>query len=476
MEAAGPGGFDLSALSSVLNDPSIRGMAEQIASDPAFAQMTQALQSSLVGGNAGAPGVDPSKYAEAMGSVLQNPNFMSMAERLGQQIMQARRGGRALGWRGGGAAHAVGRCATQNVAPSPGRRPAHRAPPTCSMPLGDPGPNGGRRPSRRAAVGRVGRPPWPVPRRRAERAAWCGLALGRRSWVRAEFTSSTRCWGGWRRDSPWGGHRARHTVAYAGTPVLPPPLVTPQQDPRMATMMQSMQDPGTQAALEARLTALKDDPELAPIMAEVEAGGPAAMMKYWDNPVVLEKLSKAMGSAFDAPALGGGLGGVVPDINGDLGEGEEGEEGEEEEGEEEEEEGEPTVHSAASSGNVEQLKSLLDGGANADEADDEGRTPLHFSSGYGEVEVVKILLAASASVDAVDHNDNTPLHYAAGYGQPDCVALLIDAGADRDAKNKDGKTAQEVAELNGQDASVSLLAAAGAGGAAAEGGAEGGDA
>lgn len=122
---AGQGGapFDFSALSSVLNDPSIREMAESIANNPAFAQMTQSLQSSLLGGGgnaagagaggsssgaaadadapaaaaagggalpAGMPPIDPAKYAEVMSSVMGNADFLSMAEKLGKQIMQVR--------------------------------------------------------------------------------------------------------------------------------------------------------------------------------------------------------------------------------------------------------------------------------------------------------------------------------------------------------------------------------------------------
>ena len=45
----------------------------------------------------------------------------------------------------------------------------------------------------------------------------------------------------------------------------------------MASLMASMQAPDSQAEVERRLAALKADPELEPIMAEIEAGGPAAM-------------------------------------------------------------------------------------------------------------------------------------------------------------------------------------------------------
>ena len=92
----------------LLQDPSIKQMAEQIAQDPAFAQMTAALQASVAGNEAGTsdvedknaidvpegpalPAMDAEKYAQAMSNVLQNQHFMEMAEKLGQQIMSVRR-------------------------------------------------------------------------------------------------------------------------------------------------------------------------------------------------------------------------------------------------------------------------------------------------------------------------------------------------------------------------------------------------
>ena len=93
----------------MLQDPAIKEMAENIARDPAFAQMTAALQQSMgpggsgmpampgmpgmpggagLAGPAGAASFDPSQYMEAMSGVLQNPAFMQMAEQLGSKIMQ----------------------------------------------------------------------------------------------------------------------------------------------------------------------------------------------------------------------------------------------------------------------------------------------------------------------------------------------------------------------------------------------------
>lgn len=98
--AGGPGGaFDFAALQQALNDPSIKAMAEQIANDPSFKEITEKMQESFGGmmgagaGSAGGPpdmsALDPSKYMSAMSGMFQNKNFMEMAEKLGQSIIQA---------------------------------------------------------------------------------------------------------------------------------------------------------------------------------------------------------------------------------------------------------------------------------------------------------------------------------------------------------------------------------------------------
>eukprot|EP00899_Mesostigma_viride_P001956 jgi/Mesvir1/11761/Mv00131-RA.1 len=218
------------------------------------------------------------------------------------------------------------------------------------------------------------------------------------------------------------------------------------QDPAMSSIMQSMQTPEYKAQVEQQMAALKEDPELKPIMEEIEKGGPAAMMKYWSDPSVLQKLGKAIGA-------GGALGGVVNPEGGEEVEGEGEGEGEGEEGEEEA----PGIHTAASDGNVELLKQLLSEGADKDEQDSEGRTALHFACGYGEIKCAEALLEAGASVDATDVNNNTALHYAAGYGRTDAVQLLLDHGASITLRNMDGKMPADVAKLNNQDEVVKLL-------------------
>lgn len=208
-----------------------------------------------------------------------------------------------------------------------------------------------------------------------------------------------------------------------------------EKDPHMSEMMRTMQDPDYRTKVEAALKGMREDPELKPMLDELESNGPMAMMKYWNDPEVLAKLGKAMGGALEAP------------------------EGTREAGqeEEEEEEVEENLHAAASAGDVELLKKLLAAGANVDEADEEGRTALHFAAGYGEHDCARALMDAGAKLDAVDNNQNTPLHYAAGYGQAESCKMLLEKGANPDTKNMDGKTALEVAQLNDQADVVNVL-------------------
>lgn len=52
-----------------------------------------------------------------------------------------------------------------------------------------------------------------------------------------------------------------------------------QSDPKMANMMQSMQDPAYKTKVEDALKSLKEDPDLKPMLEELEKEGPVAMMK-----------------------------------------------------------------------------------------------------------------------------------------------------------------------------------------------------
>ncbi|XP_038985792.1 ankyrin repeat domain-containing protein 2A-like isoform X3 [Phoenix dactylifera] len=212
------------------------------------------------------------------------------------------------------------------------------------------------------------------------------------------------------------------------------------QEPAMASMLDNLTNPSQKEQLEERLAHVKDDPTLKPILDEIENGGPTAMMKYWNDPEVLQKLGQAMGIGSSGEAA------TSTELSGP-------EEAEEEGGYEDE----SVVHHMASIGDVEGLKKALDNGADKDEEDSEGRRALHFACGYGEVKCAQVLLEGGATVDALDKNKNTALHYAAGYGRKECVALLLEHGAAVTLQNLDGKTPIDVAKLNNQEEVLKLL-------------------
>ncbi|GMP37182.1 hypothetical protein CsSME_00008987 [Camellia sinensis var. sinensis] len=287
-------------MTGLLNDPSIKELAEQISKDPAFNQMAEQLQKTLHGAAAedDIPQFDTQQYYSTMQQVMQNPQFMTMAERLGNALMQ---------------------------------------------------------------------------------------------------------------------------------------------DPSMSSMLDSLTNPSHKDQLEERMVRIKEDPALKPILEEIETGGPAAMMRYWNDKDVLQKLGEAMGVAVTGDAA------TSTENSGP------------DEAEEPGNDDESIVHHTASVGDVEGLKSALASGADKDEEDSEGRTALHFACGYGEVKCAQILLEAGAMVDALDKNKNTALHYAAGYGRKECVALLLEHGAAVTLQNLDGKTPLDVAKLNNQHDVLKLL-------------------
>ncbi|XP_073004633.1 ankyrin repeat domain-containing protein 2A-like [Typha latifolia] len=212
------------------------------------------------------------------------------------------------------------------------------------------------------------------------------------------------------------------------------------QDPTMSSMLESFTSPPRNEQLEEQMSHIKEDLTLKSIFDEIESGGPAAMMKFWNDPEFLQKVGQAMGACPLEEAV------TSTELSGC-------EEAEEEPGDEIE----SIIHHTASVGDAEGLKKALEEGENKDEEDSEGRRALHFACGYGKVKCAQILLDAKASVDALDNNKNTPLHYAAGYDQKECVTLLLEHGAAVTLQNLDGKTPIDVAKLNNREDVLKLL-------------------
>ena len=76
--------------------------------------------------------------------------------------------------------------------------------------------------------------------------------------------------------------------------------------------------------------------------------------------------------------------------------------------------------------------------------------PVHSAATTGDRETMKMLLDRGADPNAKQQMDYTALHGAASHGDIEMAKLLLANGADPNAKSSDGMTAAEVAEKHGK--------------------------
>lgn len=99
---------------------------------------------------------------------------------------------------------------------------------------------------------------------------------------------------------------------------------------------------------------------------------------------------------------------------------------------------------AVENGNLSQVQTLLNQGADPDESDLLGATPLMIASSKGYLDIVILLLQSGANVDAIDKNSSTALMYAVSY--PNIVNVLLQNGATVSWENNKGETALDRAK------------------------------
>jgi ankyrin repeat protein len=127
---------------------------------------------------------------------------------------------------------------------------------------------------------------------------------------------------------------------------------------------------------------------------------------------------------------------------------------------------------AAWAGRTENIRFLLDHGANIDARDNVGDTALLASAGAGAmsavgviytVEPMKLLLARGADINARNNNGDTALTLAAatgGYEDLATVKLLLRSGADPAARNNKGDSALALATRHHRRRIAATLTAA----------------
>lgn len=120
------------------------------------------------------------------------------------------------------------------------------------------------------------------------------------------------------------------------------------------------------------------------------------------------------------------------------------------------EDGETPLMMAVFKGQTELAKEMIDKGADVNKP---GWAPLHYAATSGNVQLIKILLENHAYIDAESPNKTTPLMMAAHYGTPGAVKLLLEEGADVSLKNDLGLTAIDFAQNAKKQDSVDVISA-----------------
>jgi len=119
---------------------------------------------------------------------------------------------------------------------------------------------------------------------------------------------------------------------------------------------------------------------------------------------------------------------------------------------------------AVAEGRVEDLRTLLESGADPNVAADGGLTPLMLTWRVPGTTAVNLLVQAKANLDLVDSQGMTALMIAISYGRADIARVLLNAGADVGIKDRSGRSALSLAAQFQSDASlVKLLVEKGSG-------------
>ena len=105
-----------------------------------------------------------------------------------------------------------------------------------------------------------------------------------------------------------------------------------------------------------------------------------------------------------------------------------------------------SILGAAKVGDLENVKELLDAGADVNAKPELGSPPLHVVAINGHKEIAELLITGGADVNSKSELGQTPLHQAAQFGRKEIAELLIAKGADVNAKDSFAETPLDYAK------------------------------
>ena len=119
---------------------------------------------------------------------------------------------------------------------------------------------------------------------------------------------------------------------------------------------------------------------------------------------------------------------------------------------------ETPLHTAASNGNLEICKLLIESIENKSPRCSHGHTPLHHAAENGKIEVFKLIFDNVQEKEPTDNEGRTPLHTAAKHGHLEVCKFLIGESEIKNPRDKKGWTPMHCAAQNGNKEICNLIA------------------